>query len=164
MENAVFGSTSPGFETNQYPVIQDQSSRINVVQRRSTALERRVAFYPFIMGAWIFDHHDFSCLLPISSAAVELRDFYEQVVVYAALTGESPSNRFSLSMGEIKLEIIGAVGTIVPWVTVQNFANRMIEMTKRGYINTYQINFIHRATGTLVTFNLYVGYIRALQE
>ena len=162
--SAVIGSTRQEFGTKQYPVDRHKPLQISVAQSTSTSLKRRVAFPPILIGDWIFDHHDFTCLLPISSAATELREFYENVVGFAAITEELPLNHFALSMGEIKLEVIGAAGTVIPWIVVQNFANRLLKMTNRGYTNSYQINFIHKITGSLVTFNLYVGYIRALQE
>ena len=136
--------------------------RDNLTQIPSVTLSRRVALPPFLLNReWIIDHHDFTCLLPLSSAAADLQHFYEEVAAFAAQTSAVPLNIFSLVVGEITLEVRGPSGTAVSWLVVQAFANWLLDMTKRGYTNSYQINFVHRPTGQLLTFSLWFGYKRA---
>ena len=58
------------------------------------------------------------------------------------------------------LEVVSRPGAIVDWILVQQFALDMLRSTKRGYTNTYLINFIHRPTGHMMTFSLYIGLRR----
>lgn len=127
----------------------------------STLLKPRVTLLPYLMGPeWIVDHHDFACMLPVGSAAAIMQDFYEDVAAYAATTLTSASRGCHICIGQLLLEIVAPPNVIVGWRIVQNFALHMLNLTKRGYTNTYQINFIHRPTGMMVTFNLYVGLLR----
>jgi len=109
---------------------------------------------------WLVDYHDFTCLLPVSTAAATLQSFYEDLAGYAALTTEPLSERIQIWLGDITLEVSAPIGTNVEWISIQGFAMEMLEMTKRGYTNTYLINFVHRPSGKLVTFSLLVGAIR----
>ncbi len=128
-------------------------------------LNRRVALPPYLLSTdWIVDHHDFTCLLPIASAAAELQDFYESIAAFAASTLRTPSNYYRMVVGDITLEVICPAANVINWIIVQTFANQMLEMTKRGYSNSYQINFVNRSTGRLLTFNLYVAYMRAAAD
>ena len=102
------------------------------------------------------------CLLPIATAAAELQSFYEDVASYAALTDIVPLSRCRIFLGEILLEVVGPAETAVSWAIVQAFANEMRMAAIRGYTNTYQMNYINRGTMRMLTFNLYVGYMRAL--
>ena len=123
----------------------------------------RVIFIPYLLDSgWIVDHHDFTCLLPISTAAAVMQDFYENLAAYAATTSNPASSSYKLWFGHILLEVLAPPSVIVRWITVQHFALDMLRLTKRGYINTYQINFIHRPSGMMVTFNLYTGLQRTL--
>ncbi len=67
-------------------------------------------------------------------------------------------------VGNIMMEVMAPSGHDIQWNDVQTFAKWMIELTRRGYINTYQINFVHRATGLLLTFSLWVGYTRTMTD
>lgn len=131
----------------------------------SPLLQARVAFPPTFLGDdWTLDHHDFTCLLPLASAAAELLGFYEDLAAFAATTDNAPAETYRMWVGEIMLEVMAPSGYKITWLDVQHFANEMIGLTKRGYVNTYQVNFIHRTTGMLVTFSLYVGYMRAVTD
>lgn len=128
----------------------------------SALLKPRVTLPPYLMGPeWLVDQHDFTCMLPIGSAAALLQDFYEDLAAYAATTLDPASRGYHIWLGQILLEIVAPAGVIVDWTIVQHFALDMLRMTKRGYTNTYQINFIHRPTGMMVTFSLYAGFLRA---
>lgn len=131
----------------------------------SPLLKARVAFHPiFVDDDWILDHHDFTCLLPIASAAAKLLDFYELIAAFAAMTDAVPSQSYRISVGDILMEVMAPAGHTIQWISVQRFANWMIEMTRQGYINTYQINFIHSPSGLLLTFSLWVGYRRTIAD
>ena len=60
------------------------------------------------------------------------------------------------------LEMIAPPTVMVEWYILQHFALDMLGMTKKGYTNTYQINFVHSPTGRMVTFSLYTGLPRAV--
>lgn len=124
----------------------------------SIFLRPRVAFLPYLMGPeWIVDHHDFTCIVPIHTAAAVMQDFYEDLAAYAATTLSPTSNYYPLRFGQLVLEIMAPPRVVVEWTLVQHFALQMLKLTKSGYTNTYQINFIHRPTGRMVTFSLYTG-------
>lgn len=128
-------------------------------------LKARVAFHPtFLNDDWILDHHDFNCLLPIASAAAHLLDFYETIAAFAALTNAVPSQSYRLWVGDILMEVMAPGGHDIHWIAVQRFAEWMIELTQQGYVNTYQINFVHRPSGLLLTFSLWVGCRRTMAE
>ena len=129
----------------------------------STLLKPRVILLPYLMGPeWIVDHHDFTCMLPISAAAAVMQDFYEDLAAYAATTLTPASRGYHIWLGQLLLEVVAPPGFIVDWIIIQQFALDMLRMTKTGYTNAYQINFIHRPTGMMVTFNLYAGWRRAV--
>lgn len=111
---------------------------------------------------WIVDQHDFTCMLPIGTAAAVMQDFYEDLAAYAATTLTPASCGYQIWLGQLLLEVVAPPRVVVSWIIVQHFALDMLKMTKRGYTNTYQINFVHRPTGMIVTFNLYMGLLRAV--
>lgn len=126
-------------------------------------LKARVTIPPTFLGNnWIIDHHDFTCLLPVASAAAELLDFYEDIAAFAALTDIIPLQMYRMWVGDIMMEVMAPSEHDIQWIAVQRFAEWMIELTRRGYINTYQINFVDRTTGLLLTFSLWVGYTRTM--
>ena len=128
-----------------------------------TSLKPRVSIYPYLIGPdWAVDHHDFSCMLPIGTAAAVLQDFYENLALFAATTLRPASNDYQLWFGQMMLEIRSQPTMIVEWRIVQCFALDMLSLTTRGYTNTYQINFIHTPTGKMITFSLYTGLLRAM--
>lgn len=141
-----------------------QNAQPNVLPPNSLpTLKGRVALEPAFLNAdWILDHHDFTCLLPVFSATAEMLDFYENIAAFAASTSMATADCYRMVLGEVTLEAKGPVGVPIPWLVVQAFANYMLDMTKRGYTNTYQINLVNRRTGQLLTFSLWVGYIRAV--
>ena len=108
---------------------------------------------------WIIDCHFFNTLLPLETAASKLQAFYEGVAVAAFTTQLAPSDRYLIRLGTIDLEIRSQMGDI-PWTYVIGFANAMRELTRMGLTNTYQINYIHRATGRFVTMSLWIGVVR----
>lgn len=133
--------------------------------RRTTALP---PFYiPPFVGAlycvlnpdWTIDFHAFHNVLPLATAAATLLSFYEDIAAIAATTTVSTADRYICRVGQITLEIRSALG-VFPLVEVVGFANWMRENTKRGFIGTYQVNFVHRNTGKLVTMSLWVGILR----
>ena len=127
----------------------------------SGLVKPRAAIHPYSMGAeWIVDHHDFTCMLPIDTAAAILQDFYEDLAAFAAVTLTPAVRCQQIWLGRVVLEIMGPPGFVVNWMMVQEFALDMLRLTKRGYTNTYQINFIHKPTGRLFTFSLYIGLQR----
>ena len=131
--------------------------------RLLTLLKPRVALPPYSLSPeWIVDHHDFTCMLPISTAAAMMQGFYEDIAALAATTLIPASHYYQLRVGQIMLEITAPPRMVVEWILVQQFALDMLRMTKRGYTNTYQINFIHRPTGSMMTFSLYTGLLRAV--
>ena len=138
--------------------------RLSVVSLGSpTSLKPRVSIFPYFIGPeWFVDHHDFTCMLPIDTAAAIMQDFYEDLAGFAATTSSPTSNAYQLWFGQILLEITAQSNMIVEWGLVQRFALDMLSLTKRGYTNTYQINFIHRPTGRMITFSLYTGLLRAV--
>ncbi len=125
-------------------------------------LKPRESWFWYMGADWLVDYHDFTCLLPFSTAAATLQSFYEDLAGYAALTTEPLSERIQIWFGEIMLEVSAPVGINVEWISIQGFAMEMLAMTKRGYTNTYLINFVHRPSGKIVTFSLFVGAIRRL--
>lgn len=128
-----------------------------------TSLKPRVTISPyFIAPDWVVDHHDFSCMLPIGTAAAVLQDFYEHIAQFASTTLSPASNDYQLWFGQLMLEIRAQPTMIVEWILVQRFALDMLSLTTRGYTNTYQINFIHMPTGKMITFSLYTGLLRAM--
>lgn len=131
----------------------------------SRLLKPRAALAPYLMGPdWIVDHHDFTCMLPIGTAAAVMQDFYEELARFAATTLTPASQSYRVCFGQINLDITAPPSTIVNWIVVQQFALELLRLTKRGYINTYQINYIHRPTGRMLTFSLYTGLLRAMAE
>lgn len=121
----------------------------------------RALIEPYSEGAeWVVDHHDFTCMLPIDTAAAILQNFYEDLAAFAAVTVTPAMRGHQIHLGEVLLEIMGPPGFVVSWMTIREFALDMLRLTKRGYTNTYQINLIHRATGRMITFSLYVGLQR----
>ena len=126
-------------------------------------LKPRVGPLLYFMGSeWIVDHHDLTCMLPIGTAAATMQDFYEDLAAYAATTLTPASRDYHISFGQLMLEVLGPPMVVVNWIVVQHFALHMLRLTERGYTNTYQINFIHRPTGMMITFNLYTGLLRAV--
>ena len=127
----------------------------------SGLVKPRAAIEPYFISAeWVVDHHDFLCMLPIDTAAAILQDFYEDLAALAAVTLLPAMRSQQIYLGQLLLEIMGPPGSVVSWRMVQIFALDMLRLTKRGYTNTYQINFIHRPSGTMVTFSLYIGMRR----
>ena len=112
-----------------------------------------------VANGWIIDFHTFYTLLPMATAASKLQSFYEDIAYLAATTKSSTSTRFFYRMGTIDLEIRSQMGEI-PRAMVIAFANSMRELTKRGFTNTYQVNYINKATGQLLTVSLWVGVVR----
>lgn len=108
---------------------------------------------------FIIDWHIFHTLLPLENAASKLQSFYEDVAFKAATTLMTPSDRYLIRLGAIDLEVRSQVGDI-PWTFVIGFANAMRHLATRGFTNTYQINYVHRVTGKLVTMSLWVGTVR----
>ena len=105
------------------------------------------------------DFHTFGTLLPLATAASTLQAFYEDIAYLAATTLSSTATRYLIRMGKIDLEIRSQMGDI-PWTVVVSFANAMLDITKKGFTNTYQVNFINRATGKLVTMSMWIGTVR----
>lgn len=91
-----------------------------------------------------------------------MQHFYENIAAFAATTLEPASHNYQIWVGQIMLEITATTRTVVDWIVVQQFALDMLRMTKRGYTNTYQINFVQRPTGKMMTFSLYTGLLRAV--
>ena len=126
----------------------------------SALIKPRAAIPPyFISPEWVIDHHDFTCLLPVRIAAAILQDFYEDLAGFAATTLAPIQYGYQIWFGHIMLEIGVQPQALVDWFVVQQFALDMLEATKRGYVSTYQINLIHRPTGKVVTFSLYMGLL-----
>ena len=124
----------------------------------SGLVKPRAAIEPYSRSTeWVVDHHDFMCMLPIDTAAAILQKFYEDLAAFATVTVAPAARGHHIHLGQILLEIMGPPGFVVSWMTIREFALDMLRLTKRGYTNTYQINFIHRATGRMITFSLYVG-------
>lgn len=112
-----------------------------------------------IIHGWTIDFHTFYTLLPMATAASTLQSFYEDIAYLAATATSSTATRYLYRMGKIDLEIRSQMGEI-PWAVVVGFANTMRELAKRGFTNTYQVNFINRTTGKLLTISLWVGTVR----
>ena len=131
------------------------------IRRALPLLQPRTALSLYSIGAgWIVDHHDFHCLLPLGTAATTLLDFYENIAAVAATTSRPIQETYQFWVGEVSLEIAGTRGCRIPWNIVASFASDMVSMTRRGYINTYQINFMHPSTGRIMTCSLWIGLIR----
>ena len=127
----------------------------------SGLVKPRAVIEPYLASLdWIVDHHDFTTMLPIDTAAAILQQFYEDLAAFAAVTATPAARGHHIHLGQVLLEIMGPPGFVVSWMTIREFALDMLRLTKRGYTNTYQINFIHRATGRMITFSLYVGFQR----
>lgn len=153
----------PGVQCPEVPVDPSLATSENtrlLPRRPTSSLVRRVTFPPSFLGTdWIIDHHDFQSLLPLTTAAASLQDFYEDIAAFAANTLSPPLHTYHFWMGEILLEIMGPrdSGETISWRVVTAFAAEMVSLTRRGYANTYQINFIHRPTGRMVTCSLWIG-------
>ena len=127
----------------------------------SGLIKPRAVIEPYSKSTeWIVDHRDFMCILPIDTAAAVLQNFYEDLAAFAAVTVTPAARGHHIHLGQVMLEIMGPPGFVVGWMTIREFALDMLRLTKRGYTNTYQINFIHRTTGRMITFSLYVGLQR----
>ena len=138
---------------------------INELDLREVApsglVKPRAAIEPYSRSTeWVVDHHDFICMLPIDTAAALLQKFYEDLAAFATVTVTPAARGHHIHYGQVLLEIMGPPGFVVGWMTIREFALDMLRLTRRGYTNTYQINFIHRATGRMITFSLYVGFQR----
>lgn len=133
----------------------------SMIQLRSSILPR--AYLPgaafFVMGDYTVDFHAFNALLPVETAASTLQSFYEDTAYLAATTLSTPAWRYLIRQGKLDLEIRSQEGNI-PWMVVATFANIMREMSKKGFTNTYQVNYINRETGKLLTMSLWVGTVR----
>ena len=127
---------------------------------RIPTIRARASWHWVMSNDWLVDFHDFTCLLPTATAAATMESFYEDVAAYAALTTSIMSNRVEIWLGGIMLEVVGPAGSNLSRRHIQAFAMDMLAMTKRGYTNTYLINYVHRPTGKLLTFSLYVGLVR----
>lgn len=88
-----------------------------------------------------------------------MQGFYEDLAAYAATTLAPVSSYYNFRLGGLLLEIMAPPRVIVEWTLVQQFALTMLKLTKSGYTNTYQINFVNRPTGKMVTFSLYTGIL-----
>ena len=116
--------------------------------------------FSHILGdGWIADFHVFATVLPLATAASTLQSFYEDIALHAATTLSSPAARYFIRLGRVDLEIRSQIGDI-PWTVVVGFANAMRDLVKMGFTNTYQVNFVNRATGKLLTMSLWVGTVR----
>lgn len=137
--------------------------RLGAQSLGSPTLKPRVTISPYFLDSnWVVDHHDFCCMLPIGTAAAVLQDFYEDLAKFAATTLSPASDDYQLWLGQIMLEIRAQPTMIIEWLMVQRFALDMLSLTRRGYTNTYQINFIHSQTQQMITFSLYTGILRAM--
>lgn len=117
------------------------------------------ALYCVTNTEWNIDFHAFNTLLPLSTAAATLQSFYEDIAAAAATTTISTAERYMFRVGQITWEVRSALGAI-PLMEVVGLANWMREHTKRGFTGTYQVNFVHRGTGKLVTMSLWIGILR----
>ena len=142
----------------QLPLLHSEHS---MVQLRPSLPPR--AFLPgaafFVIGDYTVDFHAFSTLLPVEIAASTLQSFYEDIAYLASTTLSPPAWRYLIRKGKLDLEIRSQEGNI-PWMVVAAFANLMRELSTRGFTNTYQVNYINRETGKLVTMSLWVGTVR----
>lgn len=136
-------------------------SEQSIVQLRSSLPPR--AFIPgaafYISGGYTVDFHAFNTLLPVEIAASTLQSFYEDIAYLAATTLSTPTWRYLIRQGKLDLEIRSQEGNI-PWMAVVAFANGMRELSTRGFTNTYQVNYINRETGKLLTMSLWIGTVR----
>lgn len=55
---------------------------------------------------WIVDQHDFTCMLPIGTAAAVMQDFYEDLAAYAAITLTPASCGYQIWLGQLLLEVV----------------------------------------------------------
>ena len=108
---------------------------------------------------WILDFHAFHTFLPQLTAASTLMSFYEEVAAIASTTTSPITDRLFFRTSGITLEIRSALGA-VPWAEVIRLANWMRDNTNRGFTGTYQVNFVHRPTGKLLTMSLWIGILR----
>ena len=113
----------------------------------------------YLSPDWVLDFHAFHTLLPFSTAATALLSFYEEIAAFAATSTSRTAERYLLRVGEITLEVRSGLGAL-PWADLVAFANWMRENTKRGFTGTYQLNFVHRPTGNMLTMSLWVGVLR----
>ena len=86
-----------------------------------------------------------------------MQDFYEQVAGLAATALAPPTPKYQIWFGHNMLEIKPHPSIIVDWIVIQQFALHMLNLTKKGYTNAFQIDFIYRPTARMMTFNLYTG-------
>ena len=108
---------------------------------------------------WIIDFHAFHTLLPQLTAASTLMSFYEEVAAIASTTTNPVTDRFLFRTADITLEVRSALGAVL-WADVIAFANWMRDNTSKGFTGTYQVNFVHRPTGKLLTMSLWIGILR----
>lgn len=149
------------------PIEESPGQRPHQHDERSISLSRSpspfrdlpAGFSHGLSDDWIVDLHTFYTLLPWETAASTLQTFYEDVAYLAATTLTSTATRYLIRMGKIDLEVRSQLGDI-PWTVVMRFANMMRDLVKRGFTNTYQINFVDRITGKLITMSLWVGTVR----
>ena len=153
-------TAAPAFGGDCSQQIRKHNQRSNLIARLPPSLQSLPAgFAHSVTDGWIVDFHTFYTLLPLATAASSLQAFYEDIAYRAATTRSSTGTRYFYRMGKMDLEIRSQMGDI-PWTLVIAFANSMRELVKRGFTNTYQINYINRATGKLLTVSLWVGTVR----
>lgn len=147
-------------EDSPEPPSRLRTKQSTVLSRSSQLFQAPPAGFSHFLGEdWIIDFHIFSTLLPLETAASTLQSFYEDTAYRAATTLSSQSWRYLIRHGQIDLEIRSQMGDI-PWTFVIGFANAMLDLSKRGFTNTYQINYVNRITGKLLTISLWIGTVR----
>ena len=123
-------------------------------------LESKVGSYTYFPSPdWIIDFHAFHTLLPSLSATSTLLTFYAEIIMKATITKDEIAERSLFRLGELTLEIQSALGA-VPWSEIIAFATWMQGNTVRGFTGVYQVNFVYRPTGKLVTMSLWAGLLR----
>lgn len=110
----------------------------------------------YMLGqSWTIASKDNACFIPVIPAAIVLEDFYQTLLEYALSTNRRETNALSISSGVLQLAI-SCRQSAIPWVFVQNYARRMIDMTRLGYTGRYFTVMFHPSTATEIILALYV--------
>lgn len=103
--------------------------------------------------AWNIVSEDNACFLLIVPAAIYLEDLYHSLLTYALTTRKRETNIVVFSSQLLQLAIT-CHQSVIPWILVQNYARRMLDLTRSGYTGRYLTLIRHPSTGTEVMMAL----------
>lgn len=108
-------------------------------------------------NGWIGRVDKYLSLLPVQIAASVLESFYNVVIdnVTQKWIYMQPVNCFTITWENIELEFSSTTRTI-PWSFVLAFAQRLVDVTRRGFVGKYNVYYIHLPTGEEISVQLLI--------